>query len=124
VTACPTCTTPLPTDAPDGVCPRCGRDDWFTWDDEDGPVLKPKGDLMFAHTFDGFLASYPFSPGSRLVLDLSDVHYIASEAIGRLMTLRKRLIAVQGRLILRRLHPDLEEIFRVTRIASFFEIEP
>lgn len=124
MTACPTCAAPFPADALDDACARCGRGDWFTWDDEGGPVMRPKGDLMFAHTFDGFLASYPFSPGGGLVLDLSDVHYIASEAIGRLMTLRKRLLAAGGRLTLRRLHPDLMEIFRVTRIAPFFEIEP
>lgn len=123
MTNCPTCTTPLPADALDGICSRCGRGDWFTWENDGDPVLKPRGDLMFAHTFDPFLNSYTFRPGVRLVLDLADVRYIASEAIARLMTLRKRALAAEGRLALRHLHPDLSEIFRVTRIATFFEIE-
>ena len=124
MTTCPTCHAPAPADAPDGACPRCGRGDWFTWDEGGAPVLRPKGDLMFAHTFDQFLGSYAFRPGGRLIVDLADVHYIASEAIGRLMVLRKRVLAAEGRLTLRGLHPDLVEIFRVTRIAPFFEIEP
>lgn len=123
MTTCPTCASSFLTEADDGVCARCGRGDWFSWVDGDEPVMRPKGDLMFAHTFDPFLEAYTFRPGGRLILDLADVHYIASEAIARLMTIRKRLLAVQGRLTLRSLHPDLAEIFRVTRIASFFEIE-
>jgi anti-anti-sigma factor len=97
---------------------------WFTWEDGGERLVRPRGDLIHAHPLDQFLQAVEFRPGERLVLDLSDVHYIASEALGRLLALRKRILAVQGRLTLRHLDADLMEIFRVTRIASFFEIEP
>ncbi len=121
---CPACGDPLPVDAPDAPCARCGRGAWFTWDDAGERVIRPKGDLVQAHPLDQFLQAVEFRAGERLVLDLSDVHYIASEALGRLLALRKRILAAQGRLTLRHMDADLLEIFRVTRIASFFEIEP
>ncbi|WP_165243810.1 STAS domain-containing protein [Paludisphaera soli] len=121
---CPACGEPLPIDVPDAPCGRCGRGVWFAWDDDGDPVVRPRGDLIQAHPLDQFLQAVELRPGERLVLDLRDVHYIASEALGRLLALRKRVLAAQGRLTLRHMDADLMEIFRVTRIASFFEIEP
>ncbi|WP_165074539.1 STAS domain-containing protein [Paludisphaera rhizosphaerae] len=124
-TQCPACSEPSSIDDPQAPCTRCGRGVWFSWSRQDGQtVLRPKKDLLNSHPLDQFLESVEFEPGDHLVIDLSDVHYIASEALGRLMGLRKRLIAAQGRLTLRGLHPDLAEVFRVTRIESFFDIEP
>ena len=123
-TQCPACGGPSPTDDPQAPCARCGRGAWFTWSEHDGRwILRPKKDLLNSFPLDQFLASVEFEPGDHLVIDLSDVHYIASEALGRLMGLRKRLLAAQGRLTLRGLHPDLAEVFHVTRIESFFEVE-
>ncbi|MDG3005661.1 STAS domain-containing protein [Paludisphaera mucosa] len=121
---CPACGASPIGDVPAEACERCGRGAWFTWRDDGDRVVKPMGDLMHAHPLDQFLKSVEFRPGERLILDLADVHYIASEALGRLMALRKRLLNVQGRLTLRHLDADLVEIFRVTRIASFFDVEP
>lgn len=124
ITRCPTCGEPSPADDPQSPCPRCGRGVWFTWSVA-GPecVLRPKKDLTQAQPIDQFLDSIEFEPGDHLVIDLADVHYIASGALGRLMGLRKRLLAAGGRLTLRGMDPDLAEVFRVTRIESFFEIE-
>ncbi|AMV37200.1 STAS domain-containing protein [Planctomyces sp. SH-PL62] len=123
---CPACGAIPQGDDLDAPCPRCGRGDWFTWSrsDDGAPVARPKYDLRDPGPLDQFLKSVEFRPGDRLILDLSDVHYIASEALGRLLSLRKRLIGAQGRLTLRHLDADLQEILRVTRLASFFEIEP
>jgi len=119
--SCPTCGAAAPADAP---CPACGRGGWFAWSDQGERVVRPTGDLINAEPLDRFLKAVEFRQGDLLVVDLSDVHYIASEALGRLLGLRKRLLTAQGRLILRHLDADLQEIFRVTRIAPFFEIEP
>lgn len=124
-TQCPACSEPSSIEDPQVPCPSCGRGVWFSCSEQDGrTVLRFKRDLLNSLPLDQFMESVEFQPGDHLVVDLSDVHYIASEALGRLMGLRKRLLAAQGRLTLRRLHPDLAEVFRVTRIESFFDIEP
>lgn len=125
ITQCPVCGESSTVTDHDAPCAQCGRGSWFTWSVAGGEsVLRPKKDLTHPTPIDQFLDSVEFEPGDHLVIDLTDVRYIASAALGRLMGLRKRLLAAQGRLTLRGLHPDLAEVFRATRIESFFDIEP
>jgi anti-sigma B factor antagonist len=111
-----------PGDAP---CPRCGHLLWFTWEDLGGvDVIKPTGDLLTRESLDLFLDSVAMRPGIQLVLDLIDVHYFSSAALGRLIGLKKRVGSVGGRFTIRHVHPDLMEVFRVTRLDHVFEMEP
>jgi len=61
---------------------------------------------------------------ARLVLlDFSDVEYVCSAMLGELLRLKKRLEAVDGKLILCGLTaPRVREVFRITRLERYFEI--
>ena len=70
---------------------------WFTWEDQgDIDVIKPMEDLLTRESLDHFLDSVAIKPGIHLILDLSDVHFIASAALGRLVGLKKRVRASAG----------------------------
>jgi anti-sigma B factor antagonist len=115
-----------PSDPPgDAPCPRCGHLVWFTWEDKgDVDVIKPTGDLLTRESLDIFLHSVALRPGIQLVLDLIEVHYFSSAALGRLISLKKRVRSVGGRFTIRHVHPELLEIFQITRLDNVFEMEP
>lgn len=120
---CPVCTSAV--GAPNGgSCARCGWRTWFTWEDlGDVQVLRPKADLLHAEPMQEFLQAFSPRPGVRFVVDLADVQYVSSAALSKLLGLRKRVLGVKGRIVLRHVHPDLWEVFRVTRLDTYFEVE-
>ncbi len=63
-------------------------------------------------------------PGMRLVIDFSDVQYLASSALGELIRLKKQLGVGGHRLGLQHVHPDLVEVCRITRLDEVFDLEP
>jgi anti-anti-sigma factor len=108
----------------DAPCPGCGHLLWFiregTGDDED---FKLKGNLLRPASLDGLID--PISPlrGSRLVLDFSEVRYLSSAASGKLINLKKQVGAMRRQLVLRHVHPDLLQVFRITRLDHVFTME-
>jgi anti-sigma B factor antagonist len=60
----------------------------------------------------------------RLALDFANVQYLSSLALGRLISLKKKLTDLDGRLRLFHVHPDLMEVFRITNLNRVFEILP
>lgn len=58
----------------------------------------------------------------KLVLDFSLVEFLASEALERLISLRKKLAARKGVLKLCCLCPQVREVFAVTKLDSLFSI--
>jgi anti-anti-sigma factor len=59
----------------------------------------------------------------KLVLDLKNVRYVGSAALGMLLSLYQRAKAAGGRLILS--HPEhIEELLRVSRTSRIFETAP
>ena len=123
IVRCPVCASVV-GDSTGGACACCGWLSWFMWDDlGEIQILRPNGDLLHSEPLQAFLHAFTPSPGARFVLDLADVQYISSAALSKLLVLRKRVLGVKGRLILRSVHSDLWEVFRVTRLDTFFEIE-
>jgi len=59
----------------------------------------------------------------KLVLNFSNVEYLSSAALGKLITLNKRLKEVAGKLILCSISPEIYEVFEITRLDKFFKIE-
>ena len=59
---------------------------------------------------------------TRLLLNFSNVQYLSSAALGKLINLKKKVGAVKGQLKLCCIHPDLLEVFRITRLDQVFEI--
>ena len=58
----------------------------------------------------------------KVLLNLSNVEYLSSAALGKLINLKKKVGAVKGKLKLCCIHPDLLEVFRITRLDQVFEI--
>jgi anti-sigma B factor antagonist len=58
----------------------------------------------------------------NILLNFGNVQYLSSAALGKLINLKKKVAAVKGRLKFCCIHPDLLEVFRITRLDQVFEI--
>ncbi len=59
---------------------------------------------------------------NKIVLDFTNVDYLSSAALGKLITLDKKVKAAQGKLRLCCIHPDIYEVFEITRLNKIFDI--
>jgi anti-anti-sigma factor len=111
-----------PGDAP---CPRGGHLLWFVWEDlGDVQVIRPTGSHFDLESWDTLIDSVATRNGLRLVIDFSEIQNISSEILGELINLKKKLTAARGRLRIEHVHPDLVEIFRMTRLDQVLGLEP
>lgn len=58
----------------------------------------------------------------KLVLDFSNVEYLSSAALGKLITLDKKVKAAKGKLRLCGIRPEIYEVFTITRLHKVFNI--
>ena len=58
----------------------------------------------------------------RLLLNFGNVQYLSSSMLGKLIALKKKVDAAKGKLKLCCLHPDLMDLFRITKHDQVFEI--
>ena len=58
----------------------------------------------------------------KILLNFGNVEYLSSAALGKLITLNKKLQAAQGRLVLCNIHPQIFEVFEITKLDKFFRI--
>jgi anti-anti-sigma factor len=126
---CPVCGSHIkiePSDPPgDAPCPRCGHLLWFAWEDfGDVEVIRPTGSRLESESLDRLIDSVAMRSGLRLVIDLGEVQYLTSPMLGQLINLKKRLGRGGGRLGLQHVHPDLLQVFRITRLDRVFDLEP
>jgi anti-sigma B factor antagonist len=61
---------------------------------------------------------------TQILLNFGNVQYLSSAALGKLINLNKKVKSVKGKLKLCCIHPDLLEVFRITRLDQVFEIHP
>ncbi len=59
----------------------------------------------------------------RLLLDFKNVEHLSSAALGMLITLSKQLTERQGKLALANIHPQIFEVFKITRLNKLFNIQ-
>ncbi len=59
---------------------------------------------------------------TQLLLNFGNVQYLSSAALGKLINLKKKVGAAKGQLKLCCIHPDLKEVFKITRLDQVFEI--
>lgn len=59
---------------------------------------------------------------NRLLLNFGNVQYLSSAALGKLIQLKRKVTAVRGDLKLCSIHPDLMEVFKITRLDQVFKI--
>jgi anti-sigma B factor antagonist len=58
----------------------------------------------------------------KVLLNFGNVEYLSSAALGKLITLNKKLQAVGGRLILCNIDPQIYEVFEITKLNKLFNI--
>ncbi len=60
----------------------------------------------------------------KILLNFSNVEYLSSAALGKLITLNKKVQGVKGgRLILCNIDPQIFEVFEITKLDKFFNIQ-
>ena len=58
----------------------------------------------------------------KIVLDFSNVEYLSSAALGKLITMDKKVKGSKGKLRLCCIRPDIYEVFAITRLDRLFDI--
>jgi anti-anti-sigma factor len=126
---CPVCGREVPPErlnwAGDAPCPHCGNPLWFVQGSRSGIVT-----LTF---LPGLMAGSEamervqqvqeaVASSSRLVLNLSRMHFVSSMFLGMLVVIHRRMLAVGGTLKLCGLHPDTADTFRFSKLNRVFDI--
>ena len=58
----------------------------------------------------------------KLVLNFGSVDFLSSAALGKLLTLHKKVKAHSGSLVLCGIRPEIHEVFKITRLDRLFAI--
>jgi anti-sigma B factor antagonist len=59
----------------------------------------------------------------RIILDFSNVEYLSSAALGKLITMEKKVKQAGGKLRLCAIRPDIYEVFAITKLNKVFDIQ-
>jgi anti-sigma B factor antagonist len=59
----------------------------------------------------------------KILLNFGNVEFLSSAALGKLIALHKKLQAVGGRLVLCNIDSEIHEVFEITRLDKFFNIQ-
>jgi anti-sigma B factor antagonist len=59
---------------------------------------------------------------AKFLFDFDRVAYLSSNALGMLIGLQRRISQRKGRLKLAGIHPDVMEVFRITKLDTVFDI--
>jgi anti-sigma B factor antagonist len=60
----------------------------------------------------------------NIVLDFTNVEYLSSAALGKLLIMEKKVKAVNGKLRLCSIRPEIYEVFAITKLNKLFKILP
>ena len=61
---------------------------------------------------------------TRLLVNFEAVEYLSSAALGKLITLHKKISAAKGQLRLCAINSAIFEVFRITKLENLFQIYP
>jgi anti-sigma B factor antagonist len=59
---------------------------------------------------------------TKIVLDFTNVEYLSSAALGKLITMDKKAKAAGAKLKLCSIRSDIKEVFKITRLDKLFQI--
>jgi anti-sigma B factor antagonist len=59
----------------------------------------------------------------QILLNFGNVEYLSSAALGKLITLNKKVQTAKGKLVLCNIAPEILEVFEITKLDKFFKIE-
>ncbi len=126
---CPVCGSEVviePSDPPgDAACPTCGHLIWFDQGERrDEQVIHLTERRIQPESLDAAFEAAASMPGTRFVVDFSDVQDFSSAGLARLVSLKKQAMIMRRGLVFRHLRPEVLDVFRITRFDQVFEIEP
>jgi anti-sigma B factor antagonist len=59
----------------------------------------------------------------KILLNFGNVEYLSSAALGKLITLNRKVQEAKGRLILCNIDPQIYEVFEITKLDRLFNIQ-
>ncbi len=59
----------------------------------------------------------------KVLLNFSNVEYLSSAALGKFITLNKKVQAVGGKLVMCNINDDIFEVFEITKLNKLFNIQ-
>ena len=59
---------------------------------------------------------------AKILLNFMNVEFLSSAALGKLITLDKKMKAAKGQLKLSNIRPEIYEVFAITRLNKLFDI--
>jgi len=59
----------------------------------------------------------------KILLNFGNVEYLSSAALGKFITLNKKVAQAGGKLILCKIDPQIYEVFEITKLNRLFKIE-
>lgn len=59
----------------------------------------------------------------KIVLDFTNVEYLSSAALGKLITMDKKVKGAKGKLRLCCIRPEIYEVFAITKLNKLFDIQ-
>ena len=59
----------------------------------------------------------------QLLLNFGNVQYLSSAALGKFITLNKKVQAAGGKLVLCNIDPNIYEVFEITKLNKLFNIQ-
>jgi len=80
----------------------------------DGAAIQELGDELFALVEE--------ENRKNLLLNFRSVEFLSSAALGKLITLNKKVGPQKGRVKLSNIRPHIEEVFKITNLNQVFEI--
>lgn len=105
----------------DAPCPNCGHLLWFGQSSNNGiTTIRFSRKIVIRDDITGIRDHFRLCRGETLRLDFEGVEFLSSETLGLLIGLKKTLGAAHVRLHVQGLHPDLREVFRITRLDDLF----
>ena len=81
----------------------------------DEPAIQVIGEQLFSLVDE--------SGRRKLLLNFHNVDFLSSAALGKLITLNKKLQALGGKLVLCEISPTIYEVFEITKLDKFFTIQ-
>lgn len=96
-----------------------------TLDDGKAVILEPKGSLVGGTETDELknkVSSLIEQGNRKLIIDLGDVTYLNSSAIGALVSAHTSYLNRQGKLVLCNVNKGITNIFIVTKLSTIFTV--
>jgi len=59
----------------------------------------------------------------KILLNFGNVEYLSSAALGKFITLNKKVQAAKGKLVLCNIEPQIYEVFEITKLNKLFNIQ-